>query len=271
MPSLPNPHGGLRSSLVESNCGADTNHPIGSSLVFPPLILSRQLDCEYSVASLDRSTRRSLITALLLTAAALIGMGMALPWDYEISRWLRNQRIPGDLRKFIALSEIFAHSLGCAFILGTLWWIDEANRRKIANGALFVLLCGLLSNAMKAIIPRQRPYVFDKAVSDRGAAVWESWGTPWTESWMEEEIRSFPSGHTATAVAMAIALSYAYPKGRPLFFTMAALASLQRIVAGAHYPSDVLFSAALAFTLALVWAWFTHRNPTNIGATHSEA
>lgn len=219
------------------------------------------------MAYLDRSTRRSSITALLLTSAALIGMGMALPWDYEISRWLRDQRVPGDLRKFIALSEIFAHSLGCVFILGTLWWIDERSRRKIANGALFVLLCGILSNAMKAIIPRQRPYVFDKAVSDRGAAIWESWGTPWTESWMEEEIRSFPSGHTATAVAMAIALSYVYPKGRPLFFTMAALASLQRIFAGAHYPSDVLFSVALALTLAVAWAWFTQRNAPSIAST----
>jgi membrane-associated phospholipid phosphatase len=68
---------------------------------------------------------------------------------------------------------------------------------------------------------------------------------------------------------MAIALSYAYPKGRPLFFTMAAFASFQRIIAGAHYPSDVLFSAALAFTLAVVWAWFTQRTTPSIASTHT--
>jgi membrane-associated phospholipid phosphatase len=60
------------------------------------------------------------------------------------------------------------------------------------------------------------------------------------------DIQSFPSGHTATAVGLAIALAYYYPQGRWLFACFATLAATQRIASGAHYLSDTLAGAALA-------------------------
>jgi membrane-associated phospholipid phosphatase len=209
------------------------------------------------VVSIDRSSRRSLITATLLLAACLIGTAAILPWDYELSHGIRSVRIPGDFRKFIVLTEIFAHSMGCTLILGTLLWIDDRNRPKLLYGTGFVLLCGLSSNALKYIIPRKRPYVYDNSDCASLTSSWDTWGAPFTESWFDETLRSFPSGHTATAVAMAIALSYVYPKGKALFFFMAFLASLQRILAGAHYTSDVLASICLTIVLALLWARVT--------------
>lgn len=209
------------------------------------------------MVSIDRNSRRALITAILLLAACLIGTAAILPWDYELSRGIRSVRIPGDFRKFIVLTEIFAHSMGCTLILGTLFWIDDRNRPKLLHASGFVLLCGLLSNALKYIIPRKRPYVYDGTDCGGLTSSWDTWGVPFTESWFNETIRSFPSGHTATAVAMAIALSYVYPKGKALFFFMAFLASLQRIIAGAHYTSDVLASICLTVVLAFLWVRLT--------------
>jgi len=215
-------------------------------------------DCseEFAVKSIDRSTKRSLISAVLILAACLILSVVVLPWDIELSEGVRGLRLPGDLRKLISLMELFAHGLGCVLILGTLIWVDEHNRRKLWLASGFVLLCGVLSNAAKYLIPRRRPYTLDEAPLPSS---WETWGTPFTESWFDETLRSFPSGHTATAVAMAIGLSYVYPRGRYMFFFMALLASFQRLMSGAHYLSDILASVAMTVVLGAAWLLLQQR------------
>ena len=199
----------------------------------------------------------------LLAAVFLLAAMLAVPWDLEISQAVRKTKIPGDLRRFIYLMEIFAHTLGCILILGTLLWIDEKNRKKIWNASMFVLFCGILANLAKYVIPRNRPSTFDlepwnllnpdRDPQAKAISSWEIWGQPFTESWFDETVRSFPSGHAATAVAMAIGLTYVYPKGKPLFLLMASLAALQRLVAGAHYLSDILVSFALTILVAFAW------------------
>lgn len=62
---------------------------------------------------------------------------------------------------------------------------------------------------------------------------------------------SFPSGHTMTAFAIALAISYYYPglEG-PLYFLAASIA-VSRIVLGMHFLSDVLAGAVLGSGLGL--------------------
>lgn len=190
---------------------------------------------------------------------------IAMPWDLQISQWVRTKRIPGDLRRFIFLMEIFAHTLGCVMILSTLLWVDQRNRRKLWEAALFVLTCGILANLAKYLIPRRRPNTYDledwswlnpeRDPEVPFASSWDAWGVPLTESWFNESIRSFPSGHTATAVAMAIGLTYVYPRGKHLFLFMASVAAFQRLVAGAHYLSDIMVSIPLTLLVALAWTF----------------
>src|SRR5207248_2115420 len=61
--------------------------------------------------------------------------------------------------------------------------------------------------------------------------------------------QSFPSGHTTAAVAFGLALAAVFPRGRRLFATLTALVALQRIECGAHYLSDTLFAASLAWVI----------------------
>lgn len=58
---------------------------------------------------------------------------------------------------------------------------------------------------------------------------------------------SMPSGHAATAVAGAMALSLMWPAGRALAWALAVLVMLSRMYLGYHYPSDVLVGAAVGW------------------------
>ncbi|MFM8573408.1 MAG: phosphatase PAP2 family protein [Pirellula sp.] len=214
---------------------------------------------------LSKSRKRAVIGSTLVAATALLVAMIAMPWDLQISQWVRTKRIPGDLRRFIFLMEIFAHTLGCVMILSTLLWVDHRNRRKLWEAALFVLTCGILANLAKYLIPRRRPNTYDledwswlnpeRDPEVPFASSWDAWGVPLTESWFNESIRSFPSGHTATAVAMAIGLTYVYPRGKHLFLFMASVAAFQRLVAGAHYLSDIMVSIPLTLLVALAWTF----------------
>lgn len=54
---------------------------------------------------------------------------------------------------------------------------------------------------------------------------------------------SFPSGHTAGAVAVARALGRVYPDARPAAYAAAAAIGLVQVPRGGHYPADVAAGA----------------------------
>lgn len=69
---------------------------------------------------------------------------------------------------------------------------------------------------------------------------------------------SFPSGHTATIVALAAALAWLWPRHVLFYAAVAALVAASRIVVGAHYPSDVLAGAFIAVVATRFVAWRFH-------------
>jgi membrane-associated phospholipid phosphatase len=72
-------------------------------------------------------------------------------------------------------------------------------------------------------------------------------------TWKHANFReSFPSNHTASAVAMSAVLAQLYPSAAPTFWALAVACALLRYVLDAHFPSDVVGGIILGYVGAIV-------------------
>jgi len=61
---------------------------------------------------------------------------------------------------------------------------------------------------------------------------------------------SFPSSHSACAMALSVALVPWYPQAMVVFWVLAATTAVLRYILDAHFPSDVLAGCALGLTVS---------------------
>jgi membrane-associated phospholipid phosphatase len=187
----------------------------------------------------------------LLLAAVVCGLlaCLAIPtFDAPVSKACLAGDVPGDVRKGLGLTEVFAHGVGVGFICLAFFALDS--RKHLLPRLICLPLCtGLSGSLAKLVLARSRPNQL--SAEDFPAAIETFQGFPGSFS---SELQSMPSGHTAAAVGLAIALSRLYPRSRLLFAAFAGLAACQRIAFGAHFVSDTLAGAALAFGVASLLA-----------------
>jgi undecaprenyl-diphosphatase len=137
------------------------------------------------------------------------------------------------------LAAILAHSGDSWFWLVGLilvWWLgtDYWKQRAVALG-IGILVTALVVMAIKFTVRRSRPE------------------GEWGQIYRSTDPHSFPSGHAARSMMLAV---MALGMG-PLWFGLVLLAwaplvSLARVMLGVHYPSDVLAGMALGAVLGIV-------------------
>jgi phosphatidylglycerophosphatase B len=66
---------------------------------------------------------------------------------------------------------------------------------------------------------------------------------------------SFPSRHTASACIIALAFGYLQPAFGAVMGVIAVLIGVSRVLAGAHYPKDVLCGALVSLLFGIVGFW----------------
>ncbi|MGE0760944.1 MAG: phosphatase PAP2 family protein [Pirellulaceae bacterium] len=183
----------------------------------------------------------------VLLAACATGLApLALLIDVPISAYCAVEGVPGELKRVLEWSEVLAHGSGVAILAVVLFVLDTANRRYIPRLLIGAYGAGLAADLVKLCVARQRPRHFDfsLSVSDTFAGWLPVFGSS-DGVGLSSRFQSFPSAHTAVAVAMALGLARIYPHGRVLFAVLAVMAAGQRIESGAHFLSDTLVGAAL--------------------------
>lgn len=119
---------------------------------------------------------------------------------------------------------------------------------------------GLIVRTVKDLVGRPRPHealagarTLDLAkATPRFAALGRPLKVRYSKA-PESDVKgnSFPSGHTSNTFAVATVLALFYPRRGWVAFIAAALVGYSRIYVGAHWPSDVLFSAFLGVFVAV--------------------
>lgn len=188
--------------------------------------------------------------ALISLALTILAVVLA-PYDSVITQAIDMTAETGDDRRIMALSEIFAHGFGVAVIVALVIALAPTHARKIPRLLTCLLLSGVAIHFVKHLVFRRRPQSYGQmpelATDTWQTAVNNSSLSGWNTEYL---MQSFPSGHSATAFCVALGLTWMFPRGRYVFFTLAAMAMLQRIMFLAHWPSDVLFGAAIATMVA---------------------
>ena len=182
--------------------------------------------------------------ALIATGLFLM-CGIAMLVDVEITKHRRSDYIPGDLRRIVQLCEIFAHGFGIALVLYVVWVVAPDKRKLLPRLAACAIVPGLVVQVCKLFVIRYRPAHFFPEYAQTLSETWIGVVAPGQLNF-EYVTQSFPSAHAATAVGLATGMIWLLPSCRNLFISLAFLASFQRIVAGAHWLSDVFAGAAVS-------------------------
>lgn len=187
-------------------------------------------------------------------------LGVAVAWvlaalgakfiDQPLSDWLAQPPRGPWLRGWLdSLAGLMVYVGVPSILLALPNW-----KRLFLSWNAAMLLSALLTHALKWAVGRARPH------QALGAFTYE----PFSQT---DHMNSFPSGHTSSAVTIALLLGLYFPRLRGVFWFFAAVVALERIVTRNHYPSDVIAGAGIGVLAVLVaWrglgpAWFAWHEP----------
>lgn len=174
--------------------------------------------------------------------------------DHYRSAFAIENTMPGDLRAFFQGISFLGHGTGCFVVVSLIWSLDRRNKIAIPLLVGSVLLAGAVTTVAKILVHRPRPFVDQAAIADTVTL---------SEAVFQNSLQSFPSGHTATAFALAIALSLLYQQGKTLFLLFAILVGVQRVISQNHYPSDVIAGALVGVISAKTMMVFVQQRLQN--------
>lgn len=189
----------------------------------------------------ERSLRMWWIALAILLAGGLLGL-----FDGALATRLKFDPGEGEfvsrLGYWLGQGTVQGSALAGLWLLGVLL---ARSSLKAAAGQAFLAFAaaGVLTQVVKHLVGRPRPRLWADGVSHFGPS-------------LASGLDSFPSGHAATSVALALVLAYHYPKASPLFMGAAAFVCVARIMGGSHFPLDVMGGTILG--LVVGWAVITH-------------
>jgi len=194
----------------------------------------------------DQPVLRSWQVAGCLLLLSVASMALL---DHRCSGYFRAHPLSSEAMNLFQAAEHFGTPYGALLILVTAWIILPQVRTRVVRTISAAIAAGLLANVVKLCISRTRPGKFDFDQS-----IWSSFTGVFQLGAGGSRHQGFPSAHTAFAIGFALMLGEMFPVARRWFLCVGALVAMQRIVACAHFPSDVLAGAAIGYVTARYYA-----------------
>jgi len=138
-----------------------------------------------------------------------------------------------ELHRFLRFLESYGHGFGAALAFLIVGLVCHHWRTALRLAAAVLMAAAPYLILARLFIHRCRP------------DSWRDWASGAVWSTFAAGGASFPSGHTATAVAFSIVLAAAYPRGRWVFLPLAVLCGVARVLTLDHFVSDVIAGAIL--------------------------
>jgi membrane-associated phospholipid phosphatase len=162
---------------------------------------------------------------------------------------------------WLVLRILMAHVVGAA-VAYVFVGLQHRERWRAANRLLLTVGAAVLAAfVLESVIGRLRP---DQASNDLAFVPLKAFTR------LSDRGVCFPSGEATMAFAMAFGLGRLFPRLRGLFYTLAALASVARLVNGAHYVSDVAAGVLLGLLCGrVVYAYLSISGPPSLSASQS--
>jgi membrane-associated phospholipid phosphatase len=206
--------------------------------------------------SLPKNEKLKLI---LLGVAALILVVISLLFlDQRAANLLTEEQALNSYRVTRELTDIgeTGHWFALAFLCILIPWMYLKYARSVlpalrlrlerlqlwGNTFLLALIgAGLAVHLIKFAFGRARPNQSDDHY-------------PWNFYFFNHHwhFHSFPSGHSQTLFTVAIGFAFAFPKYRYLFYVLAGLLAMTRVLLNQHFLSDVIMGGYMGYAISLL-------------------
>src|SRR5947209_13244092 len=165
-----------------------------------------------------------LLIALVSAAAVfLIAESIGVPLTLALT-------FKGDVKRETRWLAQYGQAVCTGVVALLIWKLDGIGPHKDAPLAVIaaVAAASILAFLLKRLLGRVRPGR-ENAGKFLGPTLRHA-------NWRE----SFPSSHSASAVALSAVLAALYPQGASIFWALAVCCAVLRYIMDAHWPSDVL-------------------------------
>ena len=183
-----------------------------------------------------------LVQIILLAACAVLFIleRLGVPTTLEL-------HFKGDIKRESRWLAQYGQSVCTPVAALLVWQLDPDPKIKPIMVIACVVATSVACLIMKRLLGRVRP--------NR-----ENAGKFLGPTWRHANHReSFPSSHSACAVALSTVLAVLYPHGAATFWTLAIICAALRYLLDAHWPSDILGGSALGYAVAFgVMTTFQH-------------